>query len=124
MPLDLDQLEALLEKASALPWRVRENRHTTTDGQDWGWVSHNTNDNISVSGMRIEWTGDLGYTNAVLLAQAVSALPALIQAARRAEALEACALKYLAWHSVESPKDGLESDLRNVDMCGDKALKE
>lgn len=109
---ELDRLEALLEKASALPWRARKNRHTTTDGQDWGWVSHNTNDNISVPGMRIEWTGDTGHTNAVLLAQAVSALPALIQAARSEESLrKAIATVCEGWTLPDDARKILEAAL-------------
>lgn len=39
------------------------------------------------------------------------------------EALRACALKYLAWHHVEDPAEGLERDLCDPDMCGYAAAK-
>jgi len=38
------------------------------------------------------------------------------------EALRRCAVKYLTWHDVINPIEGLERDLRDPDMCGDAAL--
>ncbi|NII73954.1 hypothetical protein FHW84_002527 [Dyella sp. SG562] len=38
-------------------------------------------------------------------------------------ALRLCAIQYLTWHHVVNPVEGLDSDLRDPDMCGDAALK-
>ncbi|NII73209.1 hypothetical protein FHW84_001778 [Dyella sp. SG562] len=38
-------------------------------------------------------------------------------------ALRLCAIKYLTWHHVVNPVEGLDRDLRDPDMCGDAALK-
>lgn len=52
MTTDLKTLRSVAEGATPGPWRVRTNRHTTTDGEEWGWVSNMTTQNISLPGMR------------------------------------------------------------------------
>jgi len=67
------------------PWRLRTNRHTATNGESWGWVSENTDANISLPGLsRFEWQGDTGRANARLIA----ASPDLLEALRDAVADE------------------------------------
>ena len=60
------------------PWRLRTNRHAATNGESWGWVSENTDANISLPGLsRFEWQGDTGRANARLIAACPDLLEAL-----------------------------------------------
>lgn len=61
------------------PWRLRVNRHTATSGEEWGWVSANTDQNISLPGVQINWQGPQGKANARLIAAAPDLLAALQQ---------------------------------------------
>jgi hypothetical protein len=90
MTLDLDELGRIASAATPGPWRVRTNRHTTTSGEEWGWVSHMTTQNISLPGMSINWEAPTGHANATHIAvfNPVTVL-ALIARARDAERLEA-----------------------------------
>ena len=88
MTLDLDGLERVASAATPGPWRVRTNRHTTTSGEEWGWVSHVTTQNISLPGMSINWEAPTGRANATHIAvfNPVTVL-ALLARARDAERL-------------------------------------
>ena len=90
MTLDLDELGRIASAATPGPWRVRTNRHTTTSGEEWGWVSHVTTQNISLPGMSINWEAPTGRANATHIAvfNPVTVL-ALLARARDAERLEA-----------------------------------
>lgn len=90
MTLNLDDLERVAKAATPGDWRVRTNRHTTTSGEEWGWVSHMTTQNISLPGMSISWEAPTGRANAAHIAtfNPKTALY-LISRARDAERLEA-----------------------------------
>ncbi len=89
MTLDLDELGRIASAATPGPWRVRTNRHPTTSGEQWGWVSHMTTQNISLPGMNINWEAATGHANATYLAVFnPAAVLALIARARDAERLE------------------------------------
>jgi len=97
MTLDLDNLERVASAATPGPWRVRTNRHTTTSGEEWGWVSHVTTQNISLPGMSINWEAPTGRANATHIAvfNPVTVL-ALLARARDAERLEKVAIDVMA----------------------------
>ena len=87
---ELARLEELAGKATPGPWRKRTNRHPTTDGRDWGWISANTQENVGLPGFRVEWEGELGGANAAYIAAlSPPVLRALISRLRRAEELKA-----------------------------------
>ena len=97
MTLDLDGLERVASAATPGPWRVRTNRHTTTSGEEWGWVSHVTTQNISLPGMSINWEAPTGRANATHIAvfNPVTVL-ALLARARDAERLKRVAIDVMA----------------------------
>jgi hypothetical protein len=65
---DLKTLREVAERATPGPWRVRTNRHKTTGGEEWGWVSNMTTQNISLPGMSIDWEASTGHANATHIA--------------------------------------------------------
>ena len=65
-----DELLKLAEAATPGPWRTFRNRHTTTDGHDWGWVAPSHNSRSTINGMSIVWERPEGETNARFLAAA------------------------------------------------------
>ena len=65
---DLKTLREVAEAATPGPWRVRTNRHKTTSGEEWGWVSNMTTQNISLPGMSINWEAPAGHANATHIA--------------------------------------------------------
>lgn len=72
-PLSPAARASLVEKAKAAtpgPWRLRTNRHTTTSGEPWGWVSENTDANINLPGVKITWEAARGQANAAFIAAA------------------------------------------------------
>lgn len=88
---DLDRLEALLEKATATPWRYRPDQY-----DDWGWIRGPDRFPVAVAragchtsleeeaAHRAAGTDPYG-PNALLVVEAVNALPALIAALRAYE---------------------------------------
>lgn len=84
--MTLTEFRALAERATPGLWRKRTNRHPTTDGRDWGWVSANTSENVGLPGVRVEWEGEQGGANAAWIAAASpTAVLALIDRLERAE---------------------------------------
>ena len=84
---EAERLGELLKTATPGPWLLRTNRHTSTNGESWGWISPDTKQNDNLPGLRIEWNGDnRGKPNAALIVAAVNALPGLL--AERAALLE------------------------------------
>lgn len=85
---EAERLGELLKAATPGPWLLRTNRHTSTNGESWGWISPDTKQNDNLPGLRIEWNGDnRGKPNAALIVAAVNALPGLL--AERAALVEA-----------------------------------
>ena len=91
--MTLTEFRALAERATPGPWRKRTNRHPTTDGRDWGWVSANTSENVGLPGARVEWEGEQGDANAAWIAAASpTAIIAPLEGIERpAAALRECA---------------------------------
>lgn len=55
------------------PWRVRTNRHPTTSGEPWGWVSENVSGNTDLPGAKVSWEGEVGRRTAQRIVAAVNA---------------------------------------------------
>ena len=81
---ELEAVRARAEAATAGPWRVRTNRHPTTEGYRWGWVSPNTDQNISLPGISgMQWQEGIGQANAAFIAHARADIPALLDEVER-----------------------------------------
>lgn len=83
---ELDRLLELALRATPGPWRTFRNRHTTTDGHDWGWVAPSHNSRSTINGMSIVWERPEGEDNARFLAAASpDRVKALVMRLKRAE---------------------------------------
>lgn len=83
-----DELLELAKAATPGPYRAFRNRHTTTDGRDWGWVAPSRNSRSPIDGMSIVWEGPEGEDNAHFLAAASpERIIALVERLKRAETL-------------------------------------
>ena len=81
------ELLKLAEAATPGPWRTFRNRHTTTDGHEWGWVAPAHNSRLTINGMSIVWERPEGETNARFLAAASpDRVKALVMRVRELEA--------------------------------------
>lgn len=86
-PNEIAGLRKMVEGATSSPWRKRTNKHPETNGDPWGWVSHNTSENICVPGLKFTWSGSQGEANARLIVALVNNAEGLIAAAERVERL-------------------------------------
>ena len=114
MTPDLKTLRSLCEAATPGPWRLRTNRHETTDGYPWGWVSENTDRNIDLPNVRIHWERDQGRANAAFIAAANP--QAILSLLDRVEALEGALASI---HSLAQDQSGS----RTFDGCSTALMR-
>ena len=84
---DIEALKAAAEKAKAQGWRVRTNRHTATNGDEWGWLSDSDDRSNYMGGLKVTWEGKEAQATARFVVSSPSAILELI--AQRAALVEA-----------------------------------
>ncbi len=86
--LPISALREAWEKTPKGPYRIRTNRHPTTGGEDWGWVSGPDDQNLGIRGTSFTWEGQAGRDFATFIALAHREWPVLLSAIERMEKLE------------------------------------
>ncbi len=92
------------------PWRLAKNRHTTTDGRTWGWVTYG--DASSVPGVNATWQyGETAHANCRLIADAPALLAEVVRLrADLAEAVQTLEAIEIAARMRFSPADILDEN--------------
>jgi len=78
MTLDIEAIKAAAEKAKAQGWRVRTNRHTATNGDEWGWLSDSDDRSNYMGGLKVTWEGKEAQATARFVVSAPTTILELI----------------------------------------------